>query len=188
MAFDYKNATRAELKAEYKRIAQEMGDDQFFTKRELAYLPSALADGEQVLAFSSGLMDSKTWLIVLTDRRILFLDKGMLFGLKQTAIELDKVTAVSGRTGLIFGEIEVQEGTNTTVIKWVVKKTVARFANKARDAIHDLKYKVEPLPETEVLVGDDAISKLDRLGDLLAKGVITQEEFSQQKEKLLEVI
>ena len=47
-------------------------------------------------------MDGNTWLITLTDRRIIFLDKGMIYGLKQTTIDLDKVNAVSGETGLFL--------------------------------------------------------------------------------------
>ncbi|MGH8273023.1 MAG: hypothetical protein ACRES9_02020 [Gammaproteobacteria bacterium] len=60
MTFDFKHASAAERKVEYKRIAKEIGDDQFFTKKELNYLPEILADGEQILAFSSGLMDGDT--------------------------------------------------------------------------------------------------------------------------------
>ena len=78
--FDFKNASKKELRKEYKRIAKATGDDQFFTKRELNHLPAVLFDEEQVLAFSSGMMDGNTWLIALTDRRVIFLDKGLLFG------------------------------------------------------------------------------------------------------------
>ena len=40
--FDFKNASAKELDKEYKRIADEIGDDQFFTKKELRYLPEML--------------------------------------------------------------------------------------------------------------------------------------------------
>jgi hypothetical protein len=123
MTFDFKNAAPEDLKREYRRIAQEIGDDQFFTKKELNHLPSVLSDGEQVLAFTSGLMDGNTWLIALTDRRIIFLDKGLIYGLKQTAIDLDKVNSISGQTGLMFGKIIVEDGASSRVIGNVMKKT-----------------------------------------------------------------
>ncbi len=56
MSFDFKNAKPAELKEQYDRIAQEMGDARFFTRKELNHLPEVLMEGEQVLAFSSGIM------------------------------------------------------------------------------------------------------------------------------------
>ena len=74
-----------------KELLREIGDDQFFTKKELKYLPEILMENEQVLAFSSGLMDGNTWLITLTNERVIFLDKGMLYGLKQTTIDLEKI-------------------------------------------------------------------------------------------------
>ena len=55
--FHFKNASKQALKAEYNRIAREIGDDQFFTKKDLNHLPEILMDSEQVLAFASGVMD-----------------------------------------------------------------------------------------------------------------------------------
>ena len=86
--FDFKNASKKELRKEYRRIAQTTGDDRFFTKKELYHLPKMLMDEEQLLAFSSGLMDGNTWLIALTDRRVVFLDKGLLFGTRQTTVSI----------------------------------------------------------------------------------------------------
>lgn len=184
MSFDYKNASPKELRQEYNRIAAVVGDDQFFTKKELNYLPQILADGEQIIAFSSGLMDGDTWLITLTDRRIIFLDKGMIFGLKQTSINLDKINAISGQTGLIFGSIRIEDGAKERRITNVWKKTVARFTNLARDAI-EARQHPQPLQVQPVAAVDDLASKLEKLAGLVNKGILTQEEFAQQKAKLL---
>lgn len=183
MAFDFKNAAPADLKREYKRIANEIGDDQFFTKRELNHLPSVLSDGEQVLAFTSGLMDGNTWLITLTDRRIIFLDKGMIYGLKQTAIDLDKVNAVSGETGLMFGKIAIEDGASQRVIKNVWKRTVVAFTNKVRDVMEARKLSLRQSHGSAS--GDDVVSKLERLAALHEKGILSDEEFAQQKSRLL---
>jgi hypothetical protein len=181
MKFDFKNASPAALKAEYSRIAREIGDDQFFTKKELNHLPKILADGEQVLAFTSGLMDNHTWLITLTDRRIIFLDKGMFFGLKQITIDLDKVNAVTGETGFLLGKIKIEDGAKERLIDNVWKKTVIQFTNKARDAISAYKHHGSmPIDH------DDHISKLERLAILKEKGILTQKEFEQQKAKILD--
>lgn len=177
--FDFKNASPADLKRQYDRLAEEIGDDRFFTKKELRYLPEVLSDGEQVLAFSSGIMDGNTWLIALTDRRVLFLDKGLVFGLKQTAIDLDKVHSVSGQTGLLFGRISIQAGASAKTITYVWNKTILKFTNKVRDAIEARKNAV---PTSS---GDDVVSKLEKLAALVEKGLITPDEFVRQKSKLL---
>ena len=137
--FDFKNASEKELNKEYKKIADEMGDDQFFTKKELKYLPEILMENEQILAFSSGIMDGNTWLITLTDERVIFLDKGILYGLKQTTIDLDKINAISGSTGMLFGKISVNDGYKEREIENVWKKTVRIFTNKVQEAIDTKK-------------------------------------------------
>ena len=133
--FEYQNATKRELKQEYKRIAKATGDDQFFTKRELNHLPSVLMDGEEILAFSSGLMDNNTWLITLTSKRVLFLDKGLIYGLEQTSIPVSKVSAVTGKTGLFFGAITIGIGHSEKKITNVLKGTVVPFTNALQEVI-----------------------------------------------------
>ena len=144
--FDFNNATPRELNKKYKQIAKESGDLRFFTRKELKHLPRILADGEQVLAFSSGMMEHNgwphSWLIVLTDRRIYFLDKGFIYGLVQIAIDLDKINAVSGSTGILFGQIGIQDSQSLKVIDQVFKQTVLPFTNKVRDAIDARKNKL----------------------------------------------
>lgn len=189
MAFNFKTASEAERKKEYQRMAKEIGDDQLFTKKELNYLPQVLLDDEQVLGFASGLMDGNSWLISLTDKRVIFLDKGLLYGLKQSIINLDRVSAVSSKTGLMLGEISIHDGSATRTIKQVQKKAALNFANLVRDAIAAMKSKSEksPLPElaTAQAGNSSVIEQLERLAALKNQGILTQEEFEQQKSKLL---
>ncbi|MBS2782699.1 PH domain-containing protein [Aeromonas salmonicida] len=187
MGFDFKNASAAERKAECKRIGAEVGDDLFFTKKELAHLPEILLDGERVISFTSGMMDGNTWLITLTDKRIVFLDKGLLYGLKQVVIDLDKVNAVSGETGLLLGSISIQDGATTHTIKNVQKKTVVNFTNKIRDALEERKRpQSSHLTSTNSAEATDVISQLERLASLKEKGILSQDEFEQQKSKLIQ--
>lgn len=182
--FNFKTASKTELQKKYNEIASEIGDDQFFTKKELHHLPSVLSDGEQVLAFTSGLMDGNTWLIALTDQRIIFLDKGIIYGLKQATIPLDKVNAVSGETGIIFGKIIIEDGASSRVITNVWKRTVIAFTNKTREAMNEIR---RPRSAAPPPLGseDDVISKLERLSALKTSGILTQEEFDKQKAIIL---
>lgn len=134
MPLDFTTADRETLKRCYDAIASELGDDRFFTSKELDVLPKILSPMEQVLSFSSGLMDGNTWLIVLTDARVLFVDKGMIFGLKQTSIELSNIVSIHGETGLMFGTIRMGVANGTHEIRNVWKRTVNPFVNKVRMA------------------------------------------------------
>jgi hypothetical protein len=181
MSFDFKNASKEELKIKYKEIAEKLGDDQFFTKKELNYLPEVLRPNEDILAFSSGLMDGNTWLITLTDKRIIFLDKGMIWGLEQTSIDLEKINSISGKTGLIFGDILIEDGAKERKITNVWKKTVKPFTNMVQDAIQNNRKSNYQIHIKE----EDPYSKLEKIAILKEKGIITEEEFNIEKQKIL---
>lgn len=182
---NWKTATADERKAECKRLAAEIGDDQFFTKKELNHLPEVLGDNEQVLSFVSGLYNNSTWLVALTDSRLLFLNKGMVFGLKQTTLDLSKVYSVTAKTGIVFGKITVDAGSEH-VIDNVLKKTVIPFTNKVQAQISALKQgTVAPKPVAVSSVSDSLVDQLERLASLRERGVLSDEEFNAQKAKIL---
>lgn len=131
---DFTTASREQLKRCYDAIAKELNDDRFFTTKELDVLPKILSPLEQVLSFSSGLMDGSTWLIVLTDQRVLFVDKGMIYGLKQTSIDLGNIVVIDAQTHLVFGSISISTAAGPREIRNTWKSSVNIFVNKVRAA------------------------------------------------------
>ncbi|MES2662335.1 MAG: PH domain-containing protein [Pseudomonadota bacterium] len=182
--FDFKNASPEDLQAEYQKIADEMGEDQFLTKKELSFLPATLMAWEQVLGFTSGQMDGNTWLIVLTDRRIIFLDKGLISGLKQFFIDLDNVQVVSGNTSLFSGKIHITDGSNHRIIENVWKKTIIFMTNKIQAAIELRKNNKYVAPQVSDK-DSDPYERLEKLAVLKNKGIISEEEFVREKKKIL---
>lgn len=132
---DFTTATRSQLECIWKAISDETGDDRFFTTKELDALPGEVSPGEQVLSFSSGQLDGNSWLIVLTDERILFLDKGLLYGMKKVSIEINRISNIESERGLMFGKIVVGANGRLYPIEYVWKRTVDPFVNKARLAM-----------------------------------------------------
>ena len=111
----------------------------FGTKKEIAHLPEILHDDEKILALTSGFLNGNTWLITLTQSRIIFLDKGMLYGLKQVETPLDKINSVEHKTGLIFGEFAIWDGASKMIIKNIQKDQVVPFANTLKNALDEYK-------------------------------------------------
>jgi len=168
------------------KIAVEYGDDMFFTRKEIDHLPEVLREGEEVLAFSSGIMNGNTWLVTLTNKRILFLDKGMLYGLKQIAIDLDKVNAVSCEEGLVLGKIVITDGAGDHRIENVLKRTVNKFTNKVQETIEARKTVQQGPPQASKGKQEDVYDKLEKLASLKEKKIVTEEEFEKEKKKLLQ--
>ncbi|WP_342754777.1 PH domain-containing protein [Pantoea sp. MBD-2R] len=179
---DYTKATETQLKQEFKRLAQVVGDNGFGTKKEFFHLPKILNASEQPLAIASGAMDGNTWLITLTNQRIIFLDKGMLFGVKQVDVNLRNVVSVGGKTGVLLGEIFISTSGQNYTIKNVQKGTVVPFTN----LINATRNAMDEKPRApESSAPTDIVSQLERLATLKEKGILSDEEFQQQKQRIL---
>lgn len=165
-----------------------------FTRKEMNYLPEVIRDGEELLYAVSGMYDNNTWLVACTNSRVLLLNKGMVYGLKQVDVPLDKINAVSFKTGALFGSIEIQNGASFMKIETIDKKVVKFMADTIKSAAQDFTAKqnggykqaqtAAPAESTSTnlpLIADELI----KLKSLVDAGVLTQDEFDTQKAKLL---
>lgn len=184
---DYKTASKDQLKAEMKRLAGVVSDTPFGTKKEFFHLPEILNSGERPVAIASGMMDGNTWLITLTNKRVIFLDKGMIFGVKQVDINLNNIVSVGGKTGLMFGEIMISTSGQNYTIKNVMKGSVIPFTNLVNETKNSpnapASQQQEPTKDTQSF--DDQMAKIERLAKMKEEGILTEEEFQQQKKFIL---
>lgn len=171
--------TKREIEAQIRALGQI---DTFGTKKEIAFLPEVLHDDESVLALVSGLLDGNTWLIVCTEKRVVFLDKGMLFGLKQRETLLSRVNSIEQKEGLMFGTLGIQDGAEIMTITMIEKGQVRPFANAVSMALKGLDAGKEP---TKGVPEQDLATQLERLAGLRDRGILTEAEFQDQKAKAL---
>jgi hypothetical protein len=157
--------------------------DQFFTRKEINHLPDVIREGEVLRALISGLYNGTTWLIVATNQRVLFLDKGMIYGLKQLDLPLNMIQGIAHKTGLIFGELTITTGGATWKVENLWKKGTQRFAQIVSEQIQAAK--TPPTTSTSTGSPDDFVSKLERLAKLRESGILTDEEFQAQKQRVL---
>lgn len=171
-------ATMKEIEDQIKALGKV---DTFGTKKEIKSLPEILRSNESIKALTSGFYNGNTWLIVCTNFRLIFLDKGIIYGLKQIDIPLDKVNSVLCETGLFFATVVVWDGASKVLIENISKNEGKEFTNKVNDSLHEYKQK----PVQTVVAGNDVASQLVKLADLKEKGILTEEEFQTQKKKIL---
>lgn len=174
----------AKIDAMFKHLQDIGATDLFGTKKEVKTLVSLLKENEQVLYATSGLLDGNTYLIVCTNVRLLFLDKGMVYGLKKLESPFSKINSVSYKVGMIFGEILVHHGSDSMLIKNIMKNTVEKMASTIQ---HQIEEK-ENNASSHTTIVQNQVSAADELlkyKQLLDAGVITQEEFDKKKSELL---
>ncbi len=171
--------------SEVKKQIAELGQiDDFGTKKEIRYLPEILFPDEKIKALTSGLMNGNTWLITCTDRRIIFLDKGMVYGLEQVETPLDKINSITQKTGLLYGEIAIWDGASQMKIENAQKGSVKPFVEAVNKAIHEQK-QVNNQPHVVQQAQVDPAAQIEKFAELKEKGIITEEEFTAKKKELL---
>ena len=151
--------------------------------KELKYLHEHINQGENILGHTRGFYDGTTWLICVTDRRLLFLDRNFGWGMKTTEIPLTSVGSVNYQTKLLGGNITVTASGSEKHIGKMKKQDVKDIAALISDAAEKLNS----------VVGRNAnaiqeVSKMDelkKLAELKDSGILTDEEFNKQKAKLL---
>ena len=157
----------------------------FWTQKEIRSLPDILDKDERILALTSGFMNSATWLAICTNKRVLFLNRGMIFGLRQLQIPLDRVQAIDHEYTVFFGSIRVWDGASYFTIGMVAKHSIAPFVKVTQDAMHAFRNQNTAKASGTTSGATDIASQLERLAALKEKGFLTEEEFQSQKRKLL---
>lgn len=157
--------------------------DLFGTKKEVKALPELLDEDEIVLYATSGFVDKGTVLVVITDKRLVFVNRGLIYGTDFKEISFDHVNAVSYSKGIALAKVSITNGANVTLIEQVSK-------NNAPILVQKLKYAIEQqeTASTHVTVdnsGDNSVNNLRNLKQLLDDGVITQEDFDAKKKQIL---
>lgn len=129
---DFNTVIRDDPDGARKTMKEFTDDDLLGARKQLRRLPETLMENEHVLVFCYGHSDWKNGLAVLTDRRIIFLGKGILSS-KVTSIPLARINSVSGETGMVLGKVIVNAGGATITIKDMRKNAVGYFVKKYQE-------------------------------------------------------
>ena len=162
------------------------GIQKFLGRREIKELPSILWEDEVPERVITGTYNNGNGILVATDRRLMFVDKGV-FSFKMEDFAYDKITSIESKTGMMFGGITIYASGNKEEIANVDKESTRSFADYLRakisrpNAQSSVQQSSVETPTATVSVADE----LEKLAGLLERGILTQEEFSEQKSKLL---
>ncbi|CAB1242689.1 Bacterial PH domain protein [Clostridiaceae bacterium BL-3] len=153
--------------------------DTFGTKKEIKFLPQVLRKDEEIKYMTSGFLDGNTWLITCTNKRVIFLDKGMVFGLKQKEIPLEKINSIGQKRGLILGKIEIWHGASKILIENITKDTLQPMIDAINTAREQFK---KPIAESGA---ENVPEQIKKLAELKSQGILTEQEFTKKKTELL---
>ena len=167
-----------------EQISKLDNASRLFGRREIMELPNILWDSEQILDIVQGSYNTGLGILVSTDRRLIFVDKGMIYGLRVEDFPNDKITSIQYETKLVFGTITIFASGNKAVVENVDKNQARAFAEGVRARLSS-----GSAPATPAVSGDhtedDMVGQLEKLATLKEKGILTEEEFAAKKRQLL---
>lgn len=176
-----KNSRLEEIKKQIQAINLSNVSN-YLGRREINELPKILASTEIVDNLAQGTYNNGQGILVSTNRRLLFVDKGMLYGLKVEDFPLDKISSIQYETGLLLGGIKIHTTGNIAKIENVEKSSARSFAEFVRDKLSQPKETIS----TTIVNEPNILDQLEKLAKLKENGILTDEEFNEQKKKLLE--
>ncbi len=176
---------KEEVDRQLSEFNQEFDD--LLVKKEIKHLPKIMMIGEEIKAITRGIHEGNTWIIVATQKRIIFLDKGMVTGLNQKELMLDKIKSVSHKIGLMRGKVKIDTGGGEKTISGIPKKYVSPFVKRVSKLLQKQRKEntSSNKEEKKTSKNQSGISRLEKLAELKDKGVITEEEFKKKKKEIL---
>ncbi|MCT2564189.1 PH domain-containing protein [Chryseobacterium herbae] len=181
-----------------------------FVDSEVEELVNVLDENEKLIAIAEGkyLHNNLEGIVVSTERRIIFVDKKFFGGVFENEFPLQKVSSVQHDTSLISSTLKVYTSGFTAEFKLYIKSAAKNFSDAVQDYIGRSEDQIrlqqmqakqqqqqqqqvvqqspKPQQNSEQKAAPSLIfEQLERLGKLREMGVLTEEEFAEQKKKLL---
>lgn len=158
------------------------GASKLFGRKEIKELPNILWEDERVEKIVQGFYNNGTGILVATNKRLIFVDKGLLFGIKVEDFPYEKISSIQYSTGMLLGDVTIFTSGNKAKIENIDKKQARDFGDYVRARITGTKGHAS-FQNNDVQA--DVVSQLERLAKLKEQGILTENEFTEQKRRIL---
>lgn len=170
------------------QLAAEKLNMKLGVKKELKRLIDQLHEGEEVVNLARGEYDGKRGLVVVSDRRILFYEQGMVRS-KIEDFPYDKISSVQTGSGVMSGKLTIFAAGNKAEIEHVRPKERAKEIGdyvRTRGQIAPAQADVTAPAAAAPSAALPAVERLKQLVELRDQGLLTEEEFAAKKAQLLD--
>lgn len=162
-------------------------DKRLLKCKEIKELPDILWEDETVEKLILGIYNNHAGLLVATNKRLVFVDKGFV-NLKVEDFPYGNISSIQYETGMVAGKVTIFASGNRADITHVEKDRARGFSEYVRARItqpsHHASTNVDT-NSTSLSVDDARISALERLASLREKGILSEEEFQSEKSRIL---
>jgi hypothetical protein len=150
----------------------------------LAHLEKQIKAGEEPILVVQGQMDDTVGVLAATSERVLFSGK-FLFSTVLKELSYPKLNSISLESGILNSKIKFEYSGGSLEVKAVGKAEAKEFVEIVQGKINEQT--TPPKQEIGQEKGD-LFENLKKLGELRELGILTEEEFQEQKQKLLNYV
>ena len=169
---------RADIWAAKARMMSTFG-----ARRELKKLMTHLWHDELVREMTAGFYGKGMGLVVLTDRRLMFIKDGITKRINED-FPLDKISSAQWSSGLLVGTITVFTSGNKAEIANVNKRDGKRIVDTLRERLSAGSKEAVTIADP-VEKAPDGFDQIRKLAELRDAGILTPEEFHSKKTDIL---
>jgi hypothetical protein len=169
-----------------QQIGHLPGGNGFLGRKEVKQLPTILWEDEKVEHIIRGFYASGTGILIATNKRLVFVDKGIT-KLRVEDFPYDKITSIQYNLGIAGGTLTIFASGNKADIQHVPKDQCKAFGDFVRARITSVAPHASRSEEARPIQSDgsDVVDRLERLARLREQGVLSDAEFETQKQKIL---
>ena len=151
-------------------------------KKELKTVVGVLHEDEDVLIMAAGAYDGKQGLILATNSRVFFYQRTVMGG-KQEDFFYDKISSVQNESGLMNGILKIVTSGATAEIKLYDKKRAQEFGDLIRLRLRGSGASAQAAASAPAATSPE--ERLAKLKSLQEAGLITQEEYEEQRAAII---
>ncbi|AZA76799.1 DUF4428 domain-containing protein [Chryseobacterium sp. G0186] len=153
-------------------------------------LPAVLGNDEGIIAIAEGkyVNNNLDGILVSTEQRVIFTDKVPLGEVAENEFPLHKIVSIQHSYGLISSELKIftNEGIKAE-FKLQNRNAAKTFYEAIQNYIYSPQNRLNQQGQQSIKEDAEAVfDKLEKLGELKENGILTSEEFEEQKKKLLD--
>ena len=156
--------------------------------REIKVLPDVLWEDEVLERVVQGLYNNNHGILCATNKRLVFVDKGLLYGLKVEDFPYDKITSIQYETGMFFGKVTIFASGNKADIGQIDKKQAKDFGDYVRARItgQSKHAGISEKDKADSMTFEEKLNALERLAKLKEQGILSEAELEIEKKKIME--
>ncbi|WP_428068938.1 PH domain-containing protein [Chryseobacterium gambrini] len=182
-----KDLYKKRLKEIKKQLESLRANLSLFTKGEIKELPYVLDLDEKILAIIDAQFAKTTdaGILLVTPKRIISVSKAMFSPAKVNEFLNDNILEVSFVKNFVSPNIRIHTKEKTVEFESFFNKDYAEDFYHFISKIYNKEASKASSPEQNT-VSESVLEQLEKLGQLRENGILTEEEFTSQKKKLLE--